>query len=357
MVRKLYTYRDGRYVPSRFPATGKFYTEGIHIVDPQGRKFVPRGFNVAGGKYNNGGAWPNMAENNDVANGMKTWHVNTIRLTSAVGRTAGWMLLAERLAAGDTLEVARSKVLAEWIRMTDFWLGHGMVVMLEAHDLTYPANVTAENMEDVKQFWLAYAAHYKNNPNVWYNLANEPAMNVATWKSWHADVATAIRATGDDSIIVIDGRMFASDLEAPFLRDDEMIPTLIRNHGNIIASMHNYGTGMRMWASEAQMRSYFSAAARAKIPQIIGEIGYSWNQNTNTGDWAGERMAAHSVCTVAPEFGIGVFWWVYAHADSYRIEDAVASNNVTNPFRAGTAHLNEAGLLFKNYLAESKARN
>ena len=356
-MRKTYTYRNGKYVPTRFTATGKFYTEGIHIVDPQGRKFVPRGFNVAGGRYNNGGAWPNMAENPDVADGMKAWGCNTVRLTAAVGRTAGWMLMAERIAAGDTVEVARGKVLAEWSRMTNFWLSKGFVVMLEAHDLTYPANVTTQNMDDVKQFWLAYAAQYKDNPYVWYNIANEPAMDVATWKTWHDDVTGAIRATGDDSIIVIDGRMFASDTSAPYLRDDEMMPTLIRKHGNLIGSMHNYGTQMRTWAGESKMRNYFASAAAARVPMIIGEVGFSWNQGTNTGDHEGEKLAALSTLTVAPEFDIGVFWWVYGHADAYRIEDAATTSNITNPFRPGTAHLNQGGLAFKAYLSKFPNNN
>lgn len=356
--RKVYIYRDGRFRPSSYEATGKFRTEGVHIIDPQGRTFIPRGANVAAGNNNNGGAYPDLAYDAGLRDDMKRRGANTVRLVSRVGREASWNAFRKQLDAGKPEAEARQIMVDELVSITNHWLAGGFVVMLECHDLTYPPPV-ARAMSDVKEFWRLYAAHYRNNPYVWFNIANEPGFTVEEWRTYHDEVCHIIRnEVGAQNIIVVDGLSFASDTgrdrstarSDAYLRDPMMAPALIATYGNVVASMHNYGTNMRTYMSQDSIRSWVRSMRRARVPVLIGEVGYADDRTSNIGDYDAERNAAHNSMAVCLEMGVGLLWWSVNHADAYRLETLRQDRANTNPFRTG-ANLNAAGIDFMNYLS------
>lgn len=358
-ARKTYIYRDERFRPSIFEATGRFRTEGIHIIDPYGRKFIPRGVNFAGGPKANGGASPDLSRNAEVVEGFKAWGGNMIRLTSYVTRRHSWSVMGEALAAGKAVAQATAEVDAYVDAIINFWRTRGVAVMVEAHDLTY-SPIQQVWLDDLTDYWLRFAARWAHDPYVWLNLANEPNMTAQQWVSYFGGLVADVREV-TDSIIVLDGLYYASDTgqygggPAPFLRN--LAPPLQAEHDGLVFSMHNYGTVNGYYATEARVDAWIRTNHAAGLPILIGEVGWPVGGTANSGSLSNERSAAIGSCAAGLRHGVGVFWWIVGHNDGYRLEGSGAQGHqVTNVFRP-SANLNEAGQMFKDYLAAAAVRD
>lgn len=351
-------WRDGRKHPCK-KGSGNFHTAGHKIYDPAGSEFIPRGVNVGGTIANNGNGWPDFTLDDSFAQGMKAWHCNTARIINYVTDKDGWSVKSNALNAGKTEAEANAEVDALADRMTRFYLERGMVVMIECHDMTQASANSI--LVQVEQFWSRFAARWKHEPRVWFNIANEPNLGTDTWLRFTDRVCGVIRNSGARNIIVCDLMYFASDVSENFWGatiprgwEPGRMDYLIGRWGNLVASSHNYGTG-GTYVSQANILDQVNHYKQAGIPLLYGEVGYPVEGvAANSGDWQRERDAAHNTCTVAAQEGIGVFWWSTAFNDAYRLEGTAGNYQtaITNPFRPG-ATLNDAGVMFKQYLNDS----
>lgn len=356
-----YLWMDGKRVAAIKSPTRNFVTRGRTIYDPDGNVFVPRGVNIGGTIANNGNGWPDFALDPAFAQGMLDWHCNAVRIATYNTATQPWSPKGKALAAGKTEAEADAEIDALVDNLTSFYRARGFVTIIECHDITH--SFKDGTLEQIEAFWVRYANRWKHDPYVWINIANEPSLGPTTWIQFHDRVCWAIRNTGAKNMIITDLLYFASDSPKDFY--GQVIPRgyepgrvdyLIARHGNIIASQHNYG-GAGAYTTTAAARTHFQKYKDADVPFMVGEVGYPMaGVAANTGNWQYERDAAVNWCAVAPEYDIGVFWWAAAFNDAYRLEGTSANwtNGITNPFRSG-AVLNEAGVMFKQYLANSHA--
>lgn len=375
-------------------ATGRFHTEGRHIVDPDGYEFIPRGLNVGGTVANNGSGWPDFTLEPAYINGQAAAGCNAARIVmfntsrnvnSIWGKKYGGKLYAAdtatrpaRDAAIDAQAIAEIDALAD--KITRAYRAAGIVVVMECHDLTDSAGIYSAPgvlgpdgltwIAEVQDFWRRYAARWKDDSGVWFNFANEPNLKQPEWIAFHDKCMDVVRnEVGASNICATDAIYYASDLgkygsssaAETFARgyDPAMVPALITKYaGNVILSCHNYGSH-GIFTTTANVTSYMQKYRDANIPLMFGEVGFIYDGvSANNGSWANEHDGAVTTLAVAPDYGIGVFWWASAFGDGYRLYDPKKNSSggliVENEF-ASTTVLNEAGRAFFAYLDKIKA--
>ena len=351
------TLRPAVNVPAA--STAVFRTSGKDILDPKGNVFIPRGVNAAT-LANNGGGTPDRLLTREYADGMLAFGLNAIRLDNYVTDRHSWTAKAKALAAGKTEAQANAAVDAMVDEQVAFYLDMGFVVIMEAHDITKPGNLT-DLMNQIVSFWERFARRWKHDSRVWFNTANEPNLEIALWKHFQWRCCEAIRTRAEaQNIIIIDTLDYASDVgrnyvnnPRPFGYEPEMVPWFKANYGNVVLSTHNYGTA-GVYVTQQKVSDYMAAVAAENLPLIYGEVGYPVVGPSNSGSLANERNAALSVMLEAPAKKVGVFWWASNFNDNYRLVSGQQGDPLVNEFLPD-ANLNEAGLAFKAYVDAVKA--
>ncbi|NNN01726.1 MAG: cellulase family glycosylhydrolase [Acidimicrobiaceae bacterium] len=160
------------------PVVAGFRVVGNKILDPNGKQFVPYGIvlecaaasvnsinNKCDGKDQTGNTATAV-----VAAAAKDWHANIVRFQVA----------QEYLFSGP-----RGSVNAAYLSLIDSHVNQanhlGMVatITLQEEEQKGPAFPTASSTK----FWKFMAAHYKNNPDVFFDLYNEPRLPVEAFGS------------------------------------------------------------------------------------------------------------------------------------------------------------------------------
>jgi hypothetical protein len=129
------------------------------------------------------------------------WHVNLIRLfeQDPGGGECGACPSAHNPWSIDD-------VIAEYT-------AQGIVVMVDYHQFDFGKAYGQNETNKMIQFWTPIATRHKDNPYVWFNLANEPENDgggqdtpgmANRWFNAFAPVIDAVRATGAKNMIVID---------------------------------------------------------------------------------------------------------------------------------------------------------
>ncbi len=192
------------------PGVGMPHVQGTNIVDASGHTVILRGAQIES-PFNNIKGWESNGNKKlaSIFNGktfqeMKSWNMNVLRLP-----TSNWIYAkypSQYLSALDSVVQQANDA--------------GLYVVLDLHDdaksgSPYGSNANLPKTEDVT-YWQAIAAHYKNNPMVMYDVANEP--QYPDWNTWANGGATiggahvvsmqalvnAIRSQGAQQIIVIE---------------------------------------------------------------------------------------------------------------------------------------------------------
>ncbi|REE85139.1 fibronectin type III domain protein [Paenibacillus taihuensis] len=174
-----------------------------------------------------------------------------------------------------------------------------VVTMIEDHDFTgsYPAAAGITNSDgsysmslaEISAYWVDLANKYKDNPYVWFNLMNEPGLgglsvdaSSARWKEVHDAIITAIRSTGAQNIIVLDGHNFGQEGGFKNQSNDSAIltngPYFTGKYSNIVFSLHMYDTWMD---GLKRLNAYLDTAAEKGLAVIVGEYGASNNATTS----------------------------------------------------------------------------
>jgi len=166
----------------------RFTVSGTQIIDPDGNEFIVKGVN----------AFASSSEHYDKI--VNCWGFNTV----LANHFPDWYWYNPDYEI-DLLVAAYSS--------------NKKVVILDlAHD-------ALDSDSGIGHYWLPrikelvnlysyYADRYKNNPYVWFQLINEPdtlTFNSEAWISVHQQLITAIRNTGNQNPILVNGWCWGQD--------------------------------------------------------------------------------------------------------------------------------------------------
>lgn len=220
--------------------------EGKWIRDPNGNNVVLRGVSLAG-----------LAQS-------RTRTVNQ-RIDMATNTANGWYSRVVRLPVEP----------GEWNAGPDnyfnnilnpavqYCISKGVYVIIDWHHVAdYQQHTTATN-----NFWNYVAPRYKNNPQVLYEVFNEPINpnDWTTFKNWVQPIVNNIRSKAPNNLVLVASPRWATQLSGA-----------INNPvtgGNIVYVSHNYpsnpATGTASWDAA------FGNAAN-KYPVLVTEWGYEY---------------------------------------------------------------------------------
>jgi Cellulase (glycosyl hydrolase family 5) len=266
-----------------------FRVVGTRILDPEGREFVIKGTNV------NGPHWPWARPTVPDADLMvNTWRFNTVRVNAYPSLATNGCC---RTNNTDLDAIVRT------------FTGRRVVTQIENHDFTgrYP---NAAELETLKSWWVDLATRYRGNPYVWFNIMNEPGNSAQvpeTWRTAHEEVVRAIRATGAENIIVLDGHGFGQENGFSNGESGSGIltygPYFIEKYRNITFSLHLYANWIY---GETRLRAYLDAVAAKGLSIHAGEYG-------SGDDYS--RGVASDLFKVALERNLGRIVWQWFGGD------------------------------------------
>lgn len=222
---------------------GKLRVDGTAILDEKGEKFQLRGVST------HGIAWFPQYVNKEAFSTMRdNWGVNTVRLAMYTDPSAGYS------------ESIHAKVKEGVQYATEL----GMYVIVDWHILSDGNPQT--NKGQALKFFKEMAELHKDNPNVLYEICNEPNGDVE-WardiKPYAEEVISAIRAIDDDAIILVGSSTWSQDI-------DKVAENPLTGVSNVMYTVHFYAATHKDW-----LRNKVSAALDKGIPVFISEFGIS----------------------------------------------------------------------------------
>ena len=229
----------------------QFQITGTKIYDPYGREFIVKGTNIF--------AWEGI---NNVANYLNTWGFNTVRVPNYL------LGSYEQPHPQDDNYGTNHKIV-------DAYTSQGAVVIFDAHDRIGGYYEDAE-WEILKDYWQDMAREFKNNPNVWFNLHNEPGnatANSEKWVGYHRELIDIIRGEGANNLIVVDGEAWGQDYHTETIATSAS--EIMANNEGVLFSVHVY----EQWNNN-DLAAYFNTLHQQNIPFIVGEYGSSNNEQS-----------------------------------------------------------------------------
>ena len=244
------------------------------IYDPNGQEFIARGTNMF--------TWD--AANLDSY--LDNWSFNTIRVPNYLLGTAN-----------QPHPSVDSYVLNQQI--VDTVTARNGVVIFSAHD-RIGSYYEGEDFEILLDYWRDMARQHKDNPNVWFNLSNEPDKNPGRkdkWVEYHRQIIDAIRAEGANNLLIIDAVNWGQDYYDHTLIEDAI--NILERNENLVFSVHIY----EQWGNGQELGDYFDDIQSAGIPIIVGEYG--------------DVEATTNLLAATQERGIGRTVWVASANDEH----------------------------------------
>lgn len=191
-------------LPPPPPGSGKFSfgkdTAGNTVFLQDAKVWTPLGVNVPGPNGYWGGGFTPMGKANRL---KQSWGWNFIRLF-------------EQSAAGGECSACPSAHNSYTIQqVVDEYTAAGFVVMIDWHQYDFGRVYGPTQTAEMISVWTNWANQFKNNPLVWFELANEPESSYGVggirddnacydrWYNAFAPVVKAIRATGATNMIVV----------------------------------------------------------------------------------------------------------------------------------------------------------
>lgn len=288
-----------------------YTVSGAKILDPSGSVFVPYGITMYGLSF---AQWqPNVASDQAEINATSAdWHGNTVRLQ--VDPVA--MLASPPVAAPMLQQLDAEVHLAEQLDMN-------VIVSAQTEHEPNGALMPDSNVEG---FWKVIAPHFAADSRVWFDLFNEPRLNVPDeseyWRVWHdggqgfvgmQQLVDTIRGVGANNIVLAEGIHGGSSL-AGFLP---------LSGGNIVYAVHPYFH--RTETPSVWVANWGRYADR--VPVIVGE----WNQYAS-----GRAECANDGPSLIPRFldyltshGIGLIVWTLHQPGVLIVRDGDYSHPVS----------------------------
>jgi hypothetical protein len=260
-------------VAAALVATGNFSVKGPDIIAPDGSKFVAKGVNVNGLNW----VWPRRTLD-DTKLIVDCWNFNLVRVNSFL--FMGQVKYPQYTTNNDLDAIIKT--------FTD----KHVVVVLEAHD-RIGDYYRGDDLNALVAWFSDLARKYKDNPYVWFDVANEPGgrkgIDSDQWINMHGAVIKAIRDDAQaNNIIIVEGAYGGQDANNPDANPvtdsaiikygDQIIHFGGRSYDNIVFSIHTYD----LWNfGDAKLANYLDQVHDLGYPMIIGEYGSYTDQDTS----------------------------------------------------------------------------
>jgi len=214
---------------------GKLQVVGTQLSNQKGEPLVLAGASL--GWHN---LWPRFYNKSAVKWLASDWKCNVIRASMGVGLDDSYL---------ENPDFALKCMTA----VIDAAIKNGIYVLIDFHSHKLH---TAE----AKTFFRQMATKYGKNPNVIYEIWNEP--DYYSWKEvkqYSEDMISTIRAIDKDNIILVGNPHWDQDL-------DSVAADPIKGQKNIMYTMHFYAGTHKKW-----LRDRTDAAIAAGIPVFVSE--------------------------------------------------------------------------------------
>ncbi len=231
---------DTNYTPATPPeAYGGLHVVGTKLVDAKGNEIQLKGPSTHGLQW-----FPDYVNYEGFKTFRDDWGANVIRL-AMYAREGGYV-------GGDQ---AKLKKLID--NGVTYATQLGMYVIIDWHVLSYNPN---ETKNEAITFFDEMAKKYANNPNVIYEICNEPTG--APWasqiKPYAESVISTIRKHDNDALIIVGTNTWSQDVH-------EVKGNKINDH-NVIYALHFYAA-----THKDDLRNRMKAALDAGVPIFVSE--------------------------------------------------------------------------------------
>ncbi|MBD2070959.1 cellulase family glycosylhydrolase [Leptolyngbya sp. FACHB-671] len=288
----------------RSDSSNDFRVVGTKIYDPNGREFIAKGVNINGPGYGWPGKTPEQVDN------IKRWGFNSIRLNV---RQLG-LDNKQTYAENGTIDAIVEKFTSQRI-----------VVMIEPHERTGKW-YSSDELNKLVNWHKGLASKYKDNPYVWLNVSNEPGGSdsgsssaVSKYVQQNTTVIKAIRSTGFDNPIVVDGWSWGQDSgswnSSPVSESKSAILSLgqkllsVDPDKNTVFSLHTYD----QWKTntQAKMDDFIDRVHAKGLALVVGEYGA---ENGSSGRF---KETVSGVLPVVQKREVGRFAWAWQGGDAF----------------------------------------
>jgi hypothetical protein len=289
-----------------YPHMSSLHTEGRYIKDDQGNVVVLRGAcTPQGGDDDTFWAGSHQLSEADFAL-MRSWGANVVRFTFN----------------GPSLN-RYSPSIDTWVDRAE---ANYLYIILDMHRWDGDIGDCPPVVNDWITMWTNLASRYKTRSHVLFELFNEPATwTFSQWRSNAQQAVDAIRGTGANNIILIDGWNWANELNS-FISD----PKGFLNGSNLVYTVHLYKNAygheppadhdglQNFWRD----RGWLYPLENNIAPVLYGEfnIQHSWSGDPNYPDQEtaqDERNWMNLSMQLAQEWGISYTSWAWVGYESW----------------------------------------
>ncbi len=230
--------------PDKTPVSGhgQLSVKGANIVDKNGDVFQLKGMSTHGLQW-----FPQYVNKNSFRSFRDDWGVNCIRLAMYTEEN-GYISSKEKLE-----KEVRNGI--------DICVDLGLYVIVDWHILS-DGNPNTHKTEAI-EFFKEIASDYNDEPNIIYEICNEPNGNI-TWdgdiKPYCEDLIKEIRTLDGDAVVIAGTPTWSQDIdkaEASRLSDE-----------NTVYALHFYAATHTQW-----LRDRVSACAKKGLPIFVSEFG------------------------------------------------------------------------------------
>ncbi|MGH9170245.1 MAG: cellulase family glycosylhydrolase [Acidimicrobiales bacterium] len=269
---------------SQPPAGAGIRVVGTQILGPGGKPFVPYGIVVTG--FSDSGWRASLPSDNAQIKAIATaWHGNTVRLQVA----------PEDLFPGGSTH-PDATFLADLNKTVTYARSLGLVVIITAQT----EHSTQATMPDasIVAFWKLIAPAYSHDPDVWFDLFNEPRLKHAessVWDIWQnggdgyvgmQSLVDTIRASAGNVILAegvdfartlaglsghwLSGYNIVYEVHAFFVRPGDVTPTAwSRNWGNLSKKVPIV---IGAWSEYAAKKADCVTNAKTLVPEFLDYV-------------------------------------------------------------------------------------
>jgi endoglucanase len=294
---------------------GQLHVCGVKLCNERDEVIQLRGMSSHGLQF-----FPDCVNERSLAALRTDWNADLIRLSMYVQEGG-----LETDPAGFTAKVNG---------LVDQAVAQGLYVIVDFHILT-PGDPNA-NLALAQPFFADIAARHADEPNIIYEVANEP--NGVSWdaiKGYAEKVIPVIRAADPDGVVLVGTRGFSSLGVSEGSDETEVINDPV-NAENVMYTFHFYA------ASHKDLQRETVARAARSLPLFVSEFG----TQTFTGDGANDLASATTWLDLLKSLSISYAMWSFS--DGAESNSAFVRGTCAGADFAGPDVLTESGRFIRD---------